>query len=297
MPKTKHQPVLLEPVLQLLAPQAGESYLDLTAGYGGHARAIARLVGPAAEIMLVDQDADAVAHLRRSFGKRAEILHTDFEQAATELSTSGRQFDLVLMDIGVSSPQLEDVSRGFSFKAAGPLDMRMDKRQSQTAADIVNHWSEGELADLIYAYGEERQSRRIARAIVNARPITDTRHLAGTIASAYRGPRGRIHPATRTFQALRIAVNDELGRLKRTLPQVLDLLAPGGRLAVISFHSGEDRLVKQFIRQQSRGSDASLTSITKKPLSGREYDVNNPRARSAKLRAAIKNPAPFLDAS
>lgn len=276
----QHEPVLLRAVLELLHPQAGDRYLDLTAGYGGHAGAIARAVGADDRLTLVDRDAQAVSRLGQRFERRARIFHSDYASVLSELD---HEFDMILADLGVSSPQLDNTMRGFSFKAGGPLDMRMDPGSNQTAADIVNTYSERDLADLIYQYGEERQSRRIARAIVNRRPFTDTKQLADVIVRAYRG-RSRIHPATRTFQALRIAVNDELGQLATALPRIESILAPGGRVAIISFHSLEDRIVKRFIR-----SSQALESLNKKVIQGRYEDVSNPRARSAKLRAAIKN--------
>lgn len=283
---TDHKPVLAQPVIELLDPKPGESYLDLTAGYGGHASLIAdKLDG--GELTLVDQDEQAVAALRSKFGDLANILHQDFESAASKLAADNQQFDMILLDLGVSSPQLEDPARGFSFAQQGPLDMRMDRRQQTTAADIVNHTKERELADLIYELGEERRSRQVARAIVANRPIRSTKELADIVSKVVRRS-GRIHPATRTFQALRIAVNDELGRLERTLPKLLELIKPGGRVAVISFHSGEDRIVKRFIKSHSRGEQAELVELTKKVIDGRTYDPQNPRARSAKLRAAKK---------
>lgn len=283
---TDHQPVLLAAAIKLLAPRAGESYLDLTAGYGGHARLMDVHVGKGS-MTLVDRDEQAIAHLKQQFGDTAEIIHEDYETAVTQLADSGRQFDMILLDLGVSSPQLAEPARGFSFAYDGPLDMRMDRRQQTTAGDIVNRTRESELADLIYRYGGERRSRQVARAIVANRPITTTRVLADTVASVVRRS-GRIHPATRTFQALRIAVNDELGQLERTLPRLPELMRPGGRLAVISFHSLEDRLVKRFIQARSRGKAPVLTNLTKQVMDGRTYDPSNPRARSAKLRAASK---------
>jgi 16S rRNA (cytosine1402-N4)-methyltransferase len=207
--------------------------------------------------------------------------------------------DMVLLDLGVSSPQLDTGERGFSFSSEGPLDMRMDQSTGRTAADIVNTMPERELADLIYRYGEDRKSRRIARAIVAQRPFTTTTQLAEAVAGAI-GHHEDIHPATRTFQALRLAINDELGQLESTLPILVDLLNPGGRLVVISFHSLEDRIVKTFLRRESRDCIcppeqpictcdhvATLQRITTRPIAGTD-DAFNPRARSAKLRAAVK---------
>lgn len=207
--------------------------------------------------------------------------------------------DMILLDLGVSSPQLDTGERGFSFRSDGPLDMRMDRSTGRTAADIVNETSEGELADMIYQYGEDRKSRRIARAIVAHRPFTTTAQLADVVAGAI-GHSEDIHPATRTFQALRILVNDELGQLQTALPTLVDILKPDGRIAVISFHSLEDRIVKEFFRTESRDCIcppeqpictcdhvASLKLLTTKPIPGTN-DAFNPRARSAKLRAAAK---------
>lgn len=281
--KQKHQPVLLNTVLELLAPQAGQTYLDLTAGYGGHAAAIAKQIGTSGRLILIDRDPQAIANLNDSF-KGARIIHQDFDTATRELVAEGTQADMILMDLGVSSPQLDMPARGFSLRSSGPLDMRMDNSQGRTAEEIVNHYSESELADVLYQFGGERRSRRIAKAIVAARPLHNTEQLASVIAKT-QPHYSRIHPATRSFQALRLVVNDELGQLERSLPRSLDLLRPGGRLVVISFHSLEDRLVKQFLKTHKD----ELTPLTKKVIPGKLKDVSNPRARSAKLRAAIKN--------
>ncbi len=269
-----------EKVIELLAPKPGEKYLDLTAGYGGHAAKIAQILGEAS-LTLVDRDRDAVTTLKRKF-PAATVWQLDYAQAVDKLLAAGHVFGLILADLGVSSPQLETGARGFSFAKPGPLDMRMDQNQTLSAAEIVNHAGETDLADIIYRLGDERYSRRIARAIVARRPIHGTTELADVVSAAVPY-RGRIHPATRTFQALRIAVNDELGQLERTLPKLAELLVPGGRVAIISFHSLEDRLVKQAFK-----TDFRLSILTKKPLSGKLEDVNNPRARSAKLRVALK---------
>jgi 16S rRNA (cytosine1402-N4)-methyltransferase len=281
MKEQAHQPVLLAEVLQLLSPQPGETYLDLTAGYGGHAAAVQAILGPASQLVLVDRDEAAVSALRKF--KQALVIRSDFDKATQQFVEEGSTFDLILVDLGVSSPQLDTPSRGFSIRRNGPLDMRMDQRQNLTAADIVNRYDEQQLADLIYTYGEERRSRQIAKIIVDRRPFQDTTELADAIKKAYRSY-SRIHPATRTFQALRLAVNQELEQLERTLPRLTRLLSPGGRVAVISFHSLEDRMVKQWIK-----GDEELTNLTPKVIQGRDYDATNPRARSAKLRAALKN--------
>jgi len=286
-------------VLRLLNPQPGETYFDGTAGYGGHAAAIIEKIGPSGQAILVDRDADAVKHLRERFEERVEIVHDDYAGAANQLQEQGRMVDMVLLDLGVSSPQLDTPERGFSFREEGPLDMRMNRSAGHTAADIVNTMGERELADLIYRYGEDRKSRRIARAIVQHRPLITTAQLADVVAAAVRHSED-IHPATRTFQALRIEVNNELGQLQTALPTLVALLKPGGRIAVISFHSLEDRIVKEFFRRESRDCTcppeqpictcdhvATLKVLTTKPIPGTQ-DAINPRARSAKLRAASK---------
>jgi 16S rRNA (cytosine1402-N4)-methyltransferase len=297
MPKQKnetvHSPVLLKEVMRMLEPKAGDSYLDLTAGYGGHAEAVLKSTAAPDKAVLVDRDDDAVAALDARFnGRKPQIVKSDFLSALKMLAEKGRQFDIVLADLGVSSPHLEEAERGFSFRFAGPLDMRMDQTQDVSADSIVNRLPEDELAKTLAGYGEEPQARTIAKAIVNNRPIKDTEQLAAIIAKAtgLRGRMGKIHPATRSFQAIRIAVNDELGQLEKALPLMLQALTPAGRLAVISFHSLEDRLVKQFLAEHSGNTyDAELKLLAKKPVTAqRDEIVSNPRARSAKLRAAVK---------
>lgn len=288
-PQQLHTPVLLAQTLQLLAPQKGEKYLDLTAGYGGHAQKVIDNTGAPSLAVLVDRDENAIAELQPFARQGAVLLHTDFYRAAEQLVTDGKIFDIILLDLGVSSPQLDNAVRGFSFALGGPLDMRMDNRQTTTAADLVNTLRENQLADIIYRYGEEPKSRQIARAIVAARPITTTEKLAEVVAKSSRWGRSKVHPATRTFQALRIAVNKELELLEQTLSLLPQLVAPGGRLAIISFHSLEDRIVKHFFKDLTEaGYEAQFTSLTKKPVSGATEDVSNPRARSAKLRAVAK---------
>ena len=286
-----HVPVLLEATLQLLRPIHGESYLDLTAGYGGHASAVFETTHNFTDSCLVDRDQYATARLERFANKGVRVLSTDFLSAARQLIQEGRQFDIVLADLGVSSPQLDQGERGFSFTDDGPLDMRMDRRQDIDAARIVNTYSVDQLTDIIIRYGEEPRgfATRIARAIVSARPLATTAQLAELIKAEYRGPWKRIHPATRTFQALRIEVNQELQQVEELLPLLPRLLRPGGRVAIISFHSLEDRLVKRYFAEQAQaGYEAELTLLTKKPLDGATYDVHNPRSRSAKLRGAVK---------
>ena len=285
----QHIPVLMDAVLQNLQPQPKQTYLDLTAGYGGHA-GIIRSRTNGWPITLVDRDQMAIQQLEARFpDEAAEIIHSDFLTASQQLVLQGRQFDMILADLGVSSPHLTIASRGFSIQQDGPLDMRMDQTQGYSAHDIVNQMDQAELAHIIKAYGEEPKANRIARAIVAARPIQSTHKLAQVVASQSFG-RSKVHPATKTFQALRIAVNNELQLLKEALPLWVTLLKPGGRLAVISFHSLEDRIVKQFLTDRSGGGyDAELQILTKRPVVADKHEiVSNPRARSAKLRAAAK---------
>lgn len=286
-----HQPVLLKQVLEYLSPQAGDSYLDLTAGYGGHAAAVLERTNNPESSVLVDRDQNAIEQLEKRFeGQGISLRQADFYTASQQLVVEGKKFDVILADLGVSSPHLNQASRGFSIKADGPLDMRMDQSQSLTADQVVNTWSKEELADILKRYSEEPKSRHIASLIVENRPIKTTDQLAQVVAKAWPGY-SKVHPATRTFQALRIAVNDELELLRKSLPVWMDdLLAPGGRIAVISFHSLEDRLVKQaFSDKAGDRYDVLLRPLTKKPVIGDQTEiVFNPRARSAKLRAAVK---------
>ena len=286
-----HTPVLLDAALRLLDPQNGESYLDLTAGYGGHAGAFLERTGEYSNSVFVDRDGYALAQLSDFQRKGVRLIHADFVTAAQQLVDEGKQFALVLIDLGVSSPQLDQGERGFSFTHSGPLDMRMDRSQVFTAAELVNTAKESQLVDIIRRYGEEPApvARRIASAIVAARPLTTTNELGDLIKQEFRGRKAKIHPATRTFQALRIAVNDELRQVEDVLQLLPKLLVQGGRVGVISFHSLEDRLVKRyFAEQRASGFEAELRSLTKKPIDGAIEDVHNPRARSAKLRAAVK---------
>ncbi len=285
----QHIPVLMAEVLTYLKPEPKQTYLDLTAGYGGHAGVI-RSRTHGWPVTLVDRDTMAVGHLRERFPDEAsEIIQQDFLTASQQLVLAGRQFDMILADLGVSSPHLNIASRGFSIQNDGPLDMRMDQRQELTANEIVNHYSQADLVQIIREFGEEPKAVKIARAIIAARPIQTTGELAKVIAKTSFG-RSKVHPATKTFQALRIAVNDELRLLQEALPLWVTLLKPGGRLAVISFHSLEDRIVKQFFADQaSEGYDAEIQILTKKPVTGDKNEiVSNPRARSAKLRAVAK---------
>lgn len=285
-----HVPVLLDLVYDVLKPQKGESYLDLTVGYGGHARQILEATENIPSSVLVDRDSFAVQAVQDIVQQGATLYETDFVSAAQDLVSRGKQFDMILADLGVSSPQLDRGERGFSFQADGPLDMRMDQRQERTAADIVNLYSKDRLIDIITRYGEEPRAvaRRIADAVIIARPLNTTAELAAVVKKTYR-QRVKHHPATRTFQALRIEVNQELRLIDELLPLLPRLLKKGGRAAIISFHSLEDRLIKRYFKEQaSAGYEAELRLITKKPLDGATYDVHNPRSRSAKLRAVVK---------
>ena len=288
---TNHYPVLLAEVLAVLSPKEGDSYLDLTAGYGGHAAEVLdRTLPKPHSTTLVDRDQNAIAHLDEQFaGRGIQIIHQDFLNASRELLQQEKQFDIILADLGVSSPHLDNASRGFSIKTDGPLDMRMDETQQLTAAEVVNNYDQAELVRILRTYGEEPRASKIAQLMVDHRPITTTHELATIVAQAWPGY-SKVHPATRTFQAIRIAVNNELAQLEQSLPLWVDLLAPGGRIAVISFHSLEDRLVKRFLASQSGNRyDAVLTLLTKQPVTGGADEiVFNPRARSAKLRAAVK---------
>lgn len=288
--KQKHQAVLVPEVLKLLNPQAGNSYVDMTAGYGGHAAEVIKQTGAPQKTVLVDRDQAAIDDLNEQFGKSGvQILHDDFYSASRQLLKERKQFDLILADLGLSSPHINIASRGFSFVSTGPLDMRMDQRQATTAYQVVNDWDKSQLETILRELGEEPRAQRVAEAIVKNRPITSTTGLAEVVSSVL--PRtGKIHPATKVFQAIRVAVNSELELLDKTLPLWLELLKPGGRIAVISFHSLEDRLVKQFFKDKSEGRySAELKLLTKNPVSPSANEiVLNPRARSAKLRAAVK---------
>ena len=286
-----HVPVLLQASLRLLAPRPGDRYLDLTAGYGGHAQAFLEQTQNYTGACLVDRDEFAIRTLAPLAEQGARLMHTDFASAAERLASAGERYDVIVVDLGVSSPQLDHDARGFSFMQAGPLDMRMDRRQARTAEQVVNTYSRAELVRIITQYGEEqpRFAARIAAAIQAHRPITSTTQLAGIILDQHHGRWQKTHPATRTFQALRIEVNQELRQVEQLLPHLPHLLRPGGRVGIISFHSLEDRLVKRFLKEQAHaGFEAELALLNKKPLSGATEDVHNPRARSAKLRAAVK---------
>ncbi|MBR5389438.1 16S rRNA (cytosine(1402)-N(4))-methyltransferase RsmH [Candidatus Saccharibacteria bacterium] len=286
-----HKPVLLSEVLEVLGPRPGETYLDLTAGYGGHASKVLDLTRNYKDSVLVDRDLFAVEFLKGKYlGEPIEIVNEDFYNSVLKVIECGNTFDMVLADFGVSSPQLDRSERGFSFRADGPLDMRMDKSQELTAGRVVNRYPEGKLAEIFEKYGEERpgNAKRLAREIVHARPFETTLELADFIKA--KSGYSKMHPATKIFQAIRIEVNDELGLIERTLPLIPKVLNTGGRVAIITFHSLEDRLVKQYFKEASSfGEESELELINKNPIIAGENElVNNPRARSAKLRAARK---------
>ena len=308
MAEPQHVPVLLEESLKFLNVRLGGVIADATLGLGGHSEAIARRLGAAGRLICFDRDAQAMGFARARLAKLAEELggrmpQVEFvERPFSEIAmvVGPGTLDGLLADFGVSSLQLDEAHRGFSFRQEGPLDMRMDRRGGLTAEQVVNQADEEDLANLIYEFGEERRSRRIARAIVRARPITTTAELARVVSAVAppikrsergHGGGGQIHPATRTFQALRIRVNDELGEIQALLGAVTEaesLLKPGGRVAMISFHSLEDRLVKDAFREADRRGD--LEVLTRKPVTaGEEEALRNPRARSAKLRAAERS--------
>jgi len=283
-----HTPVLLSEVMSVLRVQPGDICLDATIGAGGHARAILSQLGPEGRLIGVDRDRDVLEETSRGFENehRAKLFWTTFDNVQEVLKEAAVQkVDVILCDLGVSSPQLDCPDRGFSFQTEGPLDMRMDRSLPVSAADLIARSSEKDLAAVFADYGEERHARRIARAIVRRRradPIVTTTALADLVAGAVPG-RGRIHPATRVFQALRIAVNDEFRQLESFLVVAPDALRVGGRLAVIAFHSLEDRLVKHAFRDAAAGH--SFEILTRKPIvASRAETLANRRARSAKLR-------------
>lgn len=302
-----HIPVLQQEMLDALAPKAGETHVDGTYGGGGYTESIFQLA-PGVKVIGLDRDPEAAERAaRHTDNSDFTFIRTNFGAMAEALSERGiGQVDGIVLDIGVSSFQIDDAKRGFSFMADGPLDMRMDNVSGESAADIVNTREESDLADILYIYGEERHSRRIARAIVANRPFTTTAHLASVIEKAMPRGRDKMHPATRSFQALRIVVNDELGELERALQASKTLLKEGGRLVVVTFHSLEDRIVKKFMQEESgRAPNASrfvptaaneneplfIMPFSKAIAPGEEEIKRNPRSRSAKLRLAIRTGA------
>ncbi|HEX5245527.1 MAG TPA: 16S rRNA (cytosine(1402)-N(4))-methyltransferase RsmH [Gaiellaceae bacterium] len=307
---TDHVPVLANEVRESLAVQPGETVVDATFGAGGHARMLAADLRGRGKLIAIDRDPTVRTYferLERSSGVQARLLRGDFSVVLPQLAENGVSADAILLDLGVSSMQLDRPERGFSYATDAPLDMRMDSSQDLDARAIVNEWPEKELVTIFRRYGEERYARQIARAIVRRRrdePFERTGELVDTIRAAIPAPArfGEGHPAKRVFQALRIAVNDELGSLETALPAALAMLRPGGRLAVISFHSLEDRIVKHFLRERERGCtcppdfpvcvcghEPELRAIQRRPVRPSEAEVAaNPRAASARLRAAVK---------
>src|SRR5215216_4932163 len=301
-----HQPVLYKEIIHALQPQTGGRYVDGTLGAGGHARGIMEASAPDGQMLGLDVDPQALAIARRilaPYEHRIHLAQASYTSLSDQLVRLGWEtVDGIVLDLGASSMQFDTPERGFSFMQDAPLDMRFGPHVSQSAADIVNSYSERELADLIYEYGEDRDSRKIARAIVKARPLHTTRELVAAIESASPRRGDRVHPATKTFQALRIAVNEELASIAEVLPQTVASLNVGGRLAVISFHSLEDRIVKDFFREQSKDRvnppyeriyeeerKATLKEVNRKPIVPLDEEIkSNPRARSAKLRIAEK---------
>lgn len=300
-----HKSVLYQPIIHALRPQSPGFYVDGTLGAGGHAWGILKSSSPAGQLLGLDLDPGAIEIARQrlmDFQDRAVLRQASYTSLADQLRDLGwPPVDGILLDLGVSSMQLDQAQRGFSFQKDGPLDMRFSPDQPTSAADLVNKLAESELADIIWRFGEEPQSRRISRAIIQARPLHTTLQLAEVIRKAASG-RSKIHPATLTFQALRIAVNAELQSIAEVLPQAIGSLKPGGRLAVISFHSLEDRLVKQTFRWESRdcicppkqpictcGHKASILEVNRHPITADEAEIQeNPRARSARLRVVEK---------
>jgi 16S rRNA (cytosine1402-N4)-methyltransferase len=294
-PVASHVAVLPAEVLRYLDPQPGQTIVDATVGAGGHARLLAERIGPGGLLIGLDQDAGMLEHSeRRLRGLPMVLLHRNFEDLPDVLTERGiATVDAVLADLGFCSDQLADPARGLSFQQDGPLDMRLDMSRGEPVSAMLRRLLERELADIFWRYGEERFSRRVARKIVEAREkgaIATTGQLADLVRSCVPRPRGHRHvidPATRVFQALRIAVNDELGALERLLEVLPDCVKPGGRVAIISFHSLEDRLVKQAFRK----SPDLFKELTRKPIQASEDEIrSNPRARSAKLRAAVRQP-------
>jgi 16S rRNA (cytosine1402-N4)-methyltransferase len=303
---TPHQSVLYQPSIDALQPHDGGRYVDATVGAGGHAEGILISSAPTGFLLGLDRDENAltIARSRLSeFQNRVFLTHASYVNLKNEITRLGwTSVDGILMDLGLSSMQLDTPERGFSFRTDNPLDMRFDRESGMTAAILLNSYREDEIAEILWKFGEEPKSRRIAASIVRNRPITSTAQLASLVISAYGSTRGEHHPATRTFQAIRIAVNDELGGLEKILPTAIEVLKPGGRLAIITFHSLEDRIVKHYFQKESRdclcppgqpictcGHRASIRLVQRKPVIPDKDEVKtNPRSRSAKLRIAEK---------
>ena len=306
MNDSPHLPVLYKEIIHALQPKQGGRYVDGTLGAGGHARGILEACAPDGQLLGLDVDPQALAIARETlapYEHRAHLAQASYTTLSTQLENlQWDSVDGIVLDLGASSMQFDTPERGFSFMQDAPLDMRFGPHAIQTAADIVNTFDERELADLIYEYGEDRDSRKIARAIVKARPLHTTRELVAAIEAVSPRRGDRVHPATKTFQALRIAVNEELSSIKTVLPQAVAGLRSGGRLAVISFHSLEDRIVKEFFREQSKDlvnppyeqiyeieRKAVIKEVNRKPITASDEEIKeNPRARSAKLRIAEK---------
>lgn len=301
-----HQSVLYQDIILGLNPESPGRYIDATVGAGGHAAGILEASSPNGCLLGLDLDPQALAIARQRLGaysNRAVLVQASYTTLIEQIKQLGwPDVQGIVIDLGVSSMQLDTPQRGFSFQSDGQLDMRFDPTAPTSAADLVNHMSEVDLADVIWRYGEDRFSRRIARSILQSRPITTTRQLSEAVMRAYGGSKSHIHPATRTFQALRIAVNEELQSIEKVLPLAIQALSPAGRLAVISFHSLEDRIVKQYFRRESRDCicppeqpictckhKASIREINRHPIEAKEDEIrSNPRSRSAKLRVAEK---------
>ncbi len=301
-----HEPVLYQEIIHALCPHDGNFYVDGTVGSGGHAWGILEASSPHGKLLGLDLDPQALDLARERlspFDDRVTLVRASYTTLGVQLEALGwDSVQGILLDLGVSSMQLDSPERGFSFRSDGPLDMRFNPQAEMNASDLVNELPEGELANLIYRFGEERHSRQVARAIVSARPLHTTGELKEVVSKAVGRKQSRVHPATRTFQALRIATNKELEAVKDVLPEAVAALSPGGRLAVISFHSLEDRIVKHFFRQESVdcicppeqplctcGHRATLKLITRKPLRPGQAEIDaNPRARSARLRVVEK---------
>jgi len=302
----QHVPVLYQEILEVLNPVPGGLYVDGTVGAGGHSRGILERSAPDGKLIAFDRDPEALELAERNlaeYSDRVTLIHSSYHEFVSHLNNRNwHTVDGILIDLGLSSMQLDSPERGFSFRFDAPLDMRFDPDQSFSASTLVNEYERDELADIIFTYGEEKFSRRIADAIIANRPLATTKELAELIKGVVPYTKSKIHPATRTFQALRIVVNNELKALEAFLPAALEVLKPGGRLAVIAFHSLEDRIVKGYFRQESRDCicppeipvcvcehKARLKEITRRPIRPEDHEIaKNPRARSAKLRAAEK---------
>lgn len=301
-----HRPVLYQETIQYLTAKHAKRFLDCTAGAGGHSEGLLRESSPDSELIALDLDPTAIALSQerlKPFGNRAKVIKASYLEAPQVLQSQGwNGVDGILMDLGVSSMQFDQAERGFSFRFDAPLDMRFDPHKGQSAANLVNSLSESDLAQIIWEYGEEKFSRRIAKAIVQARPLYTTFELADLVRKAVGKTREQQDPATRTFQALRIAVNDELNVISQAVPSLIELLQTNGRIAIISFHSLEDRIVKNVFRRESTdcicppeklicdcGHVATVKVLTKRPITASEDELQtNPRSRSARLRIAQK---------